>query len=122
MDRKSAYMRRLCLVLVLIGAVVFSSEGQDHKFSQFYNSPLNLNPALTGKLNSYYRIVANYRNQYARISTPSPYNTFAFSADAGFLREQLNDNILDQIFKVFSVITIDPGHLIDQLFVLLKIA
>lgn len=94
MCRKSAYMRRLCLILVLIGTVVFSSQGQDHKFSQFYNSPLNLNPALTGKLNSYFRLVANYRNQYARVSTPSPYNTFAFSADAGFLRDQLNDNIL----------------------------
>jgi type IX secretion system PorP/SprF family membrane protein len=87
-------MRHLLLILGLVSAMVFNGAAQDHKFSQFYNSPLNLNPALTGKINSYYRIVANYRNQYARISTPSPYNTFSFSGDAGFLRDQLNDNIL----------------------------
>jgi len=87
-------MRRILVMLILAVTVVCSADAQDHKFSQFYNSPLNLNPALTGKINSYYRLVANYRNQYARISTPSPYNTFSFSADAGFLRDQLNDNIL----------------------------
>lgn len=87
-------MRRILALMVLVAAVVCSAGAQDHKFSQFYNSPMNLNPALTGKINSYYRFVVNYRNQYAKISTPSPYNTFSFSADAGFLRDQLNDNIL----------------------------
>jgi type IX secretion system PorP/SprF family membrane protein len=87
-------MRPYFVLLLLLVTAISGLDAQDHKFSQFYNSPLNLNPALTGKLNSHYRIVANYRNQYARISTPSPYNTFSFSADAGFLRDQLNDNIL----------------------------
>ena len=87
-------MRKALVVLILITAAFFTSSAQDIKFSQFYNSPMNLNPALTGKLNSYYRIAVNYRNQYARISTPSPYNTFSVSGDAGFLRDQLNDNIL----------------------------
>lgn len=81
------------MVFILAIAVVFTSQAQDIKFSQFYNSPMNLNPALTGKINSHFRVVANYRNQYARISTPSPYNTFSLSGDAGLLRDQLNDNI-----------------------------
>ncbi|MDB5228350.1 MAG: hypothetical protein JWN78_2543 [Bacteroidota bacterium] len=67
---------------------------QDYKFSQFYNSPLNLNPAFTGKINSLYRFVANYRIQYLPLqSSPTPYNTLSASADFGLLRDQLRGDI-----------------------------
>lgn len=66
---------------------------QDYKFSQFYNSPLNLNPALTGKINSLYRFVANYRLQYSPVQSPSPYNTLSASADFGILRDKLKGDI-----------------------------
>jgi type IX secretion system PorP/SprF family membrane protein len=67
---------------------------QDYKYSQFYNSPLNLNPSFTGQIHSLYRLVANYRLQYLPIQKPAPYNTFSFSGDVGLLRDRLNGDIL----------------------------
>lgn len=69
---------------VCITLNVFS---QDIHFSQFYASPLTLNPAMTGNLNGNYRLTAIYRNQYATI--PAPYNTFAISGDMSILRNSL---------------------------------
>ncbi|MCB9034548.1 MAG: PorP/SprF family type IX secretion system membrane protein [Chitinophagales bacterium] len=83
--------------LLSIVVVLFLSQSllaQDYKFSQFYNSPQNLNPALTGKLKSLYRVVANYRTQYFTVQSPAPYSTLSASADFGLLRDQLNDDIL----------------------------
>jgi len=62
-------------------------QAQDIHFSQFYASPLTLNPAMTGNLNGSYRLTAIYRNQYASI--PAPYNTFAVSGDMSVLRGML---------------------------------
>lgn len=52
---------------------------QDIHFSQFFNSPLNLNPALTGGFNGDYRFVGNQRTQWKSVTTP--YNTFGLSAE-----------------------------------------
>lgn len=41
---------------------------QDPNFSQFYASPLSLNPALTGKFDGLVRIAGNYRDQWPAIS------------------------------------------------------
>ena len=54
---------------------------QDIHFSQFYMSPLNLNPALTGVMNCNTRIVANYRNQWSQILRGDAYNTYSVSYD-----------------------------------------
>ena len=56
------------------------ASGQDIHFSQYYASPLNLNPALTGNFDGDYRLVGNYRNQWNSVTTP--YRTYSFSADA----------------------------------------
>jgi len=77
-------------VILFLGMNV---NAQDYKFSQFYNSPLNLNPAFTGKINSLYRFVANYRVQYLPLQSPSPYNTLSASADFGILRDKLKGDI-----------------------------
>lgn len=53
---------------------------QDIHFSQYYASPLNLSPALTGHFDGDYRLVGNYRNQWNSITIP--YRTYSFSADA----------------------------------------
>lgn len=81
------------LVSTLILIFALNSSAQDYKFSQFYNSPLNLNPAYTGKINSLYRFVANYRVQYLPVQSPSPYNTLSASADFGLLRDKLRNDI-----------------------------
>ena len=47
------------LLSLLFALVVSSAMAQDIHFSQFYSSPLNLNPALTGVMNCNQRVVAN---------------------------------------------------------------
>ena len=75
------------LLVVFIACFSLNVFSQDIHFSQFYASPLTLNPAMTGNLNGSYRLTAIYRNQYATI--PAPYNTFAISADMSILRNSL---------------------------------
>ncbi len=60
---------------------------QDPHFSQFYASPLTLNPAFTGKFDGDYRLAANYRNQWASI--PNAYTTASASLDFGILKKSL---------------------------------
>lgn len=79
-----------CFFLVFL----LNLSAQDIKFSQFYNSPLNLNPALTGKTPGLMRFVANYRNQDNPVVAASAYSTLGASADFGLLRDRMNDNIL----------------------------
>jgi len=65
--------------------------GQDIHYSQFFNSPLNLNPGLTGMFNGDTRIHANYRRQWK--SVPVDY----LSADVGVdfkLRKEGKKNFL----------------------------
>ncbi|NBG66246.1 PorP/SprF family type IX secretion system membrane protein [Acidiluteibacter ferrifornacis] len=68
------------ILLLLIAFHSLLSNGQDLHFSQFNQSPLNLNPSLTGNFSSSYRLIANYRNQWSNVG--EPYKTFSFSAEA----------------------------------------
>ena len=58
-----------------------SIHGQDLHFSQFYMSPLNLNPALTGVMNCNHRVVVNYRNQWSSILRSNSFRTYSASYD-----------------------------------------
>lgn len=71
----------LLAVLMIAGAEL---RGQDIHFSQFYMSPLNLNPAMTGVMNCKIRLVANYRNQWAAILREHAFNTTSVSYDQRF--------------------------------------
>ncbi|MEM7103049.1 MAG: PorP/SprF family type IX secretion system membrane protein [Bacteroidota bacterium] len=70
---------------LLIAIALFLSRGtasaQDIHFSQFYMSPLNLNPAMTGVMSCTHRLVANYRNQWASVLKSNAYNTYSVSYD-----------------------------------------
>ena len=55
-------------------------QGQDTHFSQFYASPLYLNPALSGAFDGKYRISTIYRDQ-GRNLLDKPYATFSAAAD-----------------------------------------
>ena len=73
-------------VLVLVRTLVFLTMisnvfGQDPSFSQFYTSPLHLNPALTGNSESA-KLALNYRNQWPSIN--QAYVTYAASYDQFF--------------------------------------
>lgn len=70
-------------VMILIGLGSFAG-AQDIHFSQFYQSPLNLNPALTGVMDCNIRLAANYRNQWAAVLRNNAYSTYSFSYDQKF--------------------------------------
>lgn len=77
-------MKLFRLVFVLSLAFSFLGGGakaQDIHFSQFYLSPLNLNPAMTGVMSCTHRLVANYRNQWASVLKSNAYNTYSISYD-----------------------------------------
>lgn len=69
------YSMFLCVFVLAL-----SSLAQDIHFSQFYRSPLQLNPALTGSFDGAYRFSGNFRQQWASIS--EPFTTLAIGADA----------------------------------------
>jgi len=63
---------------------------QDPGFSQFFASPLTLNPALTGKFNGVVRVAGNYRNQWPSIN--NAFITSTISIDGGILKGRLPEN------------------------------
>jgi type IX secretion system PorP/SprF family membrane protein len=65
--------------------------GQDTHFSQFYASPLNLNPALTGISDGTYRVAGIYRNQDRSFTTP--YITYSGSFDIKLLQNLLKSDV-----------------------------
>lgn len=66
-----------------------NSFSQDPGFSQFYASPLTLNPALTGKFDGLVRVAGNYRDQWPAIS--KAFITSTISLDMGIMRNRLSD-------------------------------
>ena len=71
------------LYLVTLFAVVFGSGSvfaQDIHFSQFYQAPLHLNPAMTGIMECTQRLTANYRNQWSSVIS-NEFQTFSASYD-----------------------------------------
>jgi len=79
-------MKRL-ICFFLLCAVSFCALAQDPNFSQFFASPLTLNPALTGKFDGSYRVAGNYRNQWPTIN--NAFTTYTTSFDAGILKNRI---------------------------------
>jgi type IX secretion system PorP/SprF family membrane protein len=67
------------------------AQAQDIHFSQFYASPLNLNPALSGINEGTYRVAGIYRNQWRSISTP--FQTYSASFDMRLLQDKLKNDV-----------------------------
>lgn len=68
------------IILLFIG---LSLSGQDLHYSQFYNSPQNLNPALTGIFNGSQRYNLSMRDQWRFV--PVPWFTFSGAFDKNIL-------------------------------------
>lgn len=69
---------------LLLGAVFAAGSlfAQDIHYSQYWNSPFHLNPALTGVFRGNTRVTANYRSQWN--SVPVEYMTFTGTVDHKF--------------------------------------
>jgi len=75
----------ICTFFILLTAL--SSRAQDPNFSQFFVSPLTLNPALTGKFDGVVRVAGNYRNQWPSIN--NAFTTYTVSVDGGILKNRI---------------------------------
>jgi type IX secretion system PorP/SprF family membrane protein len=74
------YKHKIALLIYFsVAASVFCLQGQDLHYTQFYNSPLNINPALTGVYNGDQRVIGSLRDQWR--SVPVPWFTFSGSYD-----------------------------------------
>lgn len=76
-------MKSLKQLFIILFAVMGTATltAQDIHFSQFYSSPLNLNPALTGVMNCNVRLSGNYRNQWASVLKANAFSTYSVSYD-----------------------------------------
>ncbi|MGB3530025.1 MAG: PorP/SprF family type IX secretion system membrane protein [Saprospiraceae bacterium] len=73
-------MKKIIFAFTLV-CFGFLMTAQDIHFSQFYMSPLNLNPALTGVMNCNKRFIGNFRNQWASVLRSNAYNTYSATYD-----------------------------------------
>ncbi len=75
-------LKRITILLLLIINCI-CARAQDANFSQFFSSPLTLNPANTGNFNGSLRLAGNFRNQWASFN--NAFSTTTFSVDAPIL-------------------------------------
>lgn len=91
--------------IILFFAFAFTVKSQDIHFSQYYASPLTLNPSLTGLINGDFRVAGIARGQWFSIPTQgsaSPYSTYALSYDHSLFRKKLKNNGLGIGFTATS--------------------
>jgi type IX secretion system PorP/SprF family membrane protein len=87
-------------IILLFSAVSFSNAfAQDIHFSQFYDSPLNMSPALAGMDNSHARAILNYRNQWSAFG--KPFQTFSGSFDMPLLKNKNENAYLGAGLNIF---------------------
>lgn len=72
---------------------------QDIHFSQFYQAPLLMNPALTGAFNGDQRATLNHKDQWRSVG--SPYQTSLFSFDMAFMKKKWKSAYLGTGLMVF---------------------
>ena len=88
-----------------------AANAQDIHFSQYYHSPLTLNPAMTGIIDGDYRFVLNYRNQWRSVMNYTlpdnrtsyvPFKTISLSYDMHLAPRQIPDGTLGAGIVIFS--------------------
>lgn len=77
---------RLFLLVLFLPILSFA---QDHIYSQFYNAPIYLNPALTGQFEGDIRFNALYRNQWTGLASDFSY----MSASADLNLQPINSGV-----------------------------
>ena len=84
------------IIVISLCLSIGSAFSQDASFSQFYVSPLTLNPALTGSFDGTYRVSAIYRDQWRTVAN-DPYSTIATSGEVQFQLNTKSSNNPDLI-------------------------
>lgn len=99
-------MKKLICTLSICLSLGLCAAAQDPNFSQFFASPLTLNPALTGKFDGVYRVAGNYRNQWPTIN--NAFRTYTASFDMGILKNKIPE--FDQFGIGFLGFADDAGN------------
>src|SRR4030095_4817760 len=79
-------MKQRILLICFVTAMKWA-DAQDPAFSQFFSSPLNINPAFTSKITADWRVISNFRDQW--IGPASPYTTGTISYDRKILQNKI---------------------------------
>ena len=80
-------MSKHFLILIFSFTLCKLCYSQDPHFSQFFASPLTLNPANTGNFDGNYRVISNYRNQWPSFN--NAYKTYTLSFDEPILEKKI---------------------------------
>lgn len=70
-------MKRFDRLVMLLGILMYGlhAHAQDQQYSQFFNAPIYLNPALNGQFNGDLRLNMIYRNQWSSLQNNPTYFT-----------------------------------------------
>ncbi|OCX51970.1 hypothetical protein BEL04_15225 [Mucilaginibacter sp. PPCGB 2223] len=88
--------RRFLLLFSLLFAGI-AANAQDHIYSQFFNAPIYLNPALTGQFDGDLRVNMIYRNQWSAVgklnylNASIDYNLPQFGGGVGLMLNRSNE-------------------------------
>ena len=85
MNMKNLYL--ICFLLFILNSI---TTAQDVHFTQFSQSPLNLNPAAAGVFYGDYRLATDYRTQWSPLG--NPYSTISASYDMKLFKRRLYGN------------------------------
>lgn len=94
-------MKKTFLISVISVIIAISCYGQDIHFSQFHQTPLQINPALTGVFKGDQRVILNYKDQWGSV-IENPFTTYALSIDAAMFKRQWANGYLGAGLFVFS--------------------
>jgi len=81
---------KLYILSVCVFCITNASVGQDPHFTQYYTTPLLVNPAYTGVFNGGLRVASAYRQQWSSLG--APFNTMAVGVDG----KVFNDGVYHQ--------------------------
>jgi len=84
-------VKHIAIVIIMYFTLFKSLIAQDIHFSQFYNSPLNLNPAKAGYFMGSHRFALNYKNQWQSVTVP--YRTFSASFDMPVIQRSAHQDM-----------------------------
>lgn len=83
-------MKHIITILFFVSLAALQLRAQDIHFSQYYATPLTINPSYTGSFTGDYRAGLNYRQQWGSVTVP--YKTFDFYGDMSFNKAKYNRN------------------------------
>lgn len=96
-------MKKISIYLAIICCLwINRTSGQDPHFSQYFASPLTLNPAMTGYIDGDYRVSGNFRQQWFSLGAPFVTTTLSFDTKLMQTRIRENDALAAGIMALYD--------------------